>query len=118
MGNSLLKGISMSIDCMSFVSEKLRLSCFIAIFHSHSDNASFEFVVRYTTDELHGASTWAALDPAQGKFEFTDLHITGGSHLAFEDGKNQDTAFATDIGTVYGDKTGTGSYGTSKQSCF
>lgn len=78
-----------------------------------------EFVViRYTTDELHGASTWAALDPAQGKFEFTDLHITGGSHLAFEDGKNQDTAFATDIGTVYGDKTGTGSYGTSKQSCF
>ena len=67
---------------------------------------TFDFFFRYQKDELHGASTWVELNATRGRFEFESLHVGGGSHLVFEDGAQQDTPFAVDIGTVFSDTTG------------
>ena len=61
---------------------------------------------RYEFPELDGAFTYVFADDAE-KFNFTEVQIQGGAHLAFKakSGVNRDSA-SVYAGNVTGDKTG------------
>ena len=60
---------------------------------------------RYEHRELDGARTWVEPDTSTSAYNFSEVYVLGGAHLAFRSDSLQNSV-DVDIEYVHGDKTG------------
>ena len=61
---------------------------------------------RYKFGVLDGATTWIFADNANEQFDFDELTVQGGGHLAFNSSVSLTSPVDINVQMFYGDKTG------------
>ena len=69
-------------------------------------NSWLVFLTRYKFGVLDGATTWIFAKDNNELFDFDELTVQGGGHLAFNSSVSLTSPVDINVGMFYGDKTG------------
>ena len=73
--------------------------------HPCGDSCMFTCHYRYETRELSGAYTWVEPETGRTTYDFDELYLLGGAHLAFMP-PHLTTPVQVNVDNLLGDKTG------------
>jgi hypothetical protein len=65
-----------------------------------------DFFIRYKYTDIDGATTWIFAKDNNELFDFDELTVQGGGHLAFNSSVSLTSPVDINVGMFYGDKTG------------